>query len=220
MLEEKPVLFVGDPGTGKTAVVNYFVKNYLEDLSKKNKKTQGCTYKTFTINFNSFTNSFLLQNILDSQITQRFSNRFGPLGNSKLIYFLDDLNMPQLDEYGTQSHVELLRQAIDYKEYYDRKDLEFKKVLEDILFIGCQNPKAGSFRIDLRLQRHFTLLGATEPNSTMITEIYTTILANHFKEFRFKSQSDSIEKIAAEILEATCGILDKVRKGNKAFLPQ
>ena len=31
MLEEKPVLFVGDPGTGKTAVVNYFVKNYLED---------------------------------------------------------------------------------------------------------------------------------------------------------------------------------------------
>ena len=218
MLEEKPVLFVGDPGTGKTAVVNYFMKNYLDDLTKKN-KAQGCAYKNFTINFNSFTNSFLLQNIIDSQITQRFSNRFGPLGNTKLIYFLDDLNMPQLDEYGTQSHVELLRQAIDYKEYYDRKDLEFKKVLEDILFIGCQNPKAGSFRIDLRLQRHFTLLAASEPNSTMITEIYTTILANHFKEFRFRTQSESIEKLSQDLLEATCGLLDKVRKGNKAFLP-
>ena len=218
MLEEKPVLFVGDPGTGKTAVVNYFMKNYLEELTKKN-KALGCAYKNFTINFNSFTNSYLLQNIIDSQITQRFSNRYGPLGNTKLIYFLDDLNMPQLDEYGTQSHVELLRQAIDYKEYFDRRDLEFKKVLEDILFIGCQNPKAGSFKIDLRLQRHFTLIGATEPNTQIITEIYTTILSNHFKEFRFKNQSESIEKLSQDILEATCGLLDKVRKGNKAFTP-
>ena len=51
--------------------------------------------------------------------------------------------MPQLDQFGTQSHVELLRQVIDYKEYYDRKDLEFKKILEDVLFIVCQNPTAG-----------------------------------------------------------------------------
>ena len=102
------------------------MKNYMEELAKKC-KIQGYTYRAYSVNFNSFTNSFILQNIIDSQITQRFSNRYGPLGNTKLIYFLDDLNMPQLDEYGTQSHVELLRQAIDYKEYFDRKDLEFKK---------------------------------------------------------------------------------------------
>ena len=219
MLEEKPVLFIGDPGTGKTAVVKYFMKNYMEELAKKC-KIQGYTYRAYSVNFNSFTNSFILQNIIDSQITQRFSNRYGPLGNTKLIYFLDDLNMPQLDEYGTQSHVELLRQAIDYKEYFDRKDLEFKKVLEDILFIGCQNPKAGSFVIDLRLQRHFTLIGASEPNATITEEIYTFILKNHFKDFHFNGQqADTIDKLIKEIIEATVGILEKIRKGNKVFFP-
>ena len=219
LLEEKPVLFIGDSGTGKTAIVKYFMKNYMEDLAKQC-KIQGYAYRNYTINFNSFTNSFILQTIIDGQITQRFSNRYGPLGNMKLIYFLDDLNMPQLDQYGTQSHVELLRQVIDYKEYYDRKDLEFKKVLEDILFIGCQNPKAGSFNIDLRLQRHFTLLAPTEPNTNNISEIYTFILKNHFKDFHFNGQqADTIDKLCHDIIEASCGILDRLRKGNKVFLP-
>ena len=219
MLEEKPVLFIGDSGTGKTAVVKYFLKNYMDELAKKC-KIQGYTYRNYGVNFNSFTNSFILQTIIDSQITQRFSNRYGPLGNTKLIYFLDDLNMPQLDEYGTQSHVELLRQAIDYKEYYDRKDLEFKKILEDILFIGCQNPKAGSFNIDLRLQRHFTLIGASEPNASITSEIYTFILKNHFKEFHFNNQKeDTIDKLISEVIDASVGILERVRKGNKVFFP-
>ena len=221
LLEEKPVLFIGGSGTGKTAIVKYFMKNYMEELAKQC-KIQGYAYKNYTVNFNSFTNSFILQSIIDGQITQRFSNKYGPLGNTKLIYFLDDLNMPQLDQFGTQSHVELLRQVIDYKEYYDRKDLEFKKILEDVLFIGCQNPTAGSFNIDLRLQRHFTLLAPTEPNTDNISEIYTFILKNHFKDFRFMGadkQEDIIDKLIHDIIEASCGILDKVKKGNKCFFP-
>ena len=37
MLEEKPVLFIGDSGTGKTAVVKYFLTNYMDKLAKKYK---------------------------------------------------------------------------------------------------------------------------------------------------------------------------------------
>ena len=180
-LEEKPVLFIADAGYGKTAIAKYFLKN----IEKLNKKTDF-SYRYYVANFNSFTDSTNFQAIIESQISQRVGNKIGPPANSKLVYFLDDLNMPALDKYGTQSHVELLRQMFDYKEFYDRKDLDQKKILEDILFVASQNPKAGSFKIDLRLQRHFSVLAPSKPDQEVISGIYRVILTNHFKDFKFK----------------------------------
>lgn len=217
VLEDKPVLFIGDAGTGKTAVVKHFL-NTIPDLNNETLNTNGYTYKSYIINFNSFTDSFNFQNMFESQIAQRFGNRFGPLGQTKLIFFLDDLNMPGMDKYGTQTHVELLTQIMNYKEVYDRKDLDQKKILEDLLFIACQNPKAGSFVVDSRLQRHFTVLCTSEPSQEVINDIYLTILLNHYKNFKFKS-SDTIEKICKDLMNATSGILDAVRNQNRCFNP-
>lgn len=218
MIEEKPVLFIADAGYGKTAVAKYFLKN----IQKLNKRNVDITYKYYVCNFNSFTDSANFQFIIESQISQRVGNKIGPPANNKLIYFLDDLNMPALDKYGTQSHVELLRQMFDYKEFYDRKDLDQKKILEDILFIASQNPKAGSFKIDLRLQRHFTTLSPSEPKEDVISGIYFTILKNHFKDFKFKGYErkpeEGVEQISKEIINASCKILDDIRK-HRDFAP-
>ena len=35
--------------------------------------------------------------------------QMGPKGKAKLIYYIDDLNMPQLDPYNTQTAIALLR---------------------------------------------------------------------------------------------------------------
>ncbi len=217
VLEDKPVLFIGDAGTGKTAVVKNFL-NSIPELNNDNSSNNGYNYKSYIINFNNFTDSYAFQNTFESQISQRFGNRFGPLGTTKLIYFLDDLNMPGMDKYGTQTHVELLTQIMNYREVYDRKDLDQKKILEDLLFIGCQNPKAGSFVVDSRLQRHYTVLCTSEPSQEVINDIYLTILQNHYKNFKFKS-SDSIEKICKDIMGATSAILDAVRNQNRCFNP-
>jgi dynein heavy chain, axonemal len=40
--------------------------------------------------------------------------RYGPPGSRRLVYFVDDMNMPFVDKYDTQSAIELLRQMIDY----------------------------------------------------------------------------------------------------------
>jgi dynein heavy chain len=203
ILEERPVLFIGDAGTGKTAVVRNFL-NSIGELSN-----DSLSYKSYIINFNSFTDSSLFQKMLESQIKQRIRNEYGPIGNTKLIYFLDDLNMPGMDKYGTQTHVELMTQILNYKEVYDRKDLDQKKILQDILFLGCQNPKAGSFVIDSRLQRQFTVIASSEPSPVDISGIYMTILNNHYKQFKFKGES--IEKITKDIMSATANIVDAVR---------
>ena len=40
--------------------------------------------------------------------------RYGPPGSKSLMYFVDDINMPFVDKYDTQSAIELMRQSIDY----------------------------------------------------------------------------------------------------------
>ncbi len=46
--------------------------------------------------------------------------RYGPPESRRLVYFVDDMNMPFVDKYDTQSAIELLRQSIDYKGWFDK----------------------------------------------------------------------------------------------------
>lgn len=54
---------------------------------------------------------------------------YGPPLGKRLLLFLDDLNMPRLDTYGTQQPLALLKLFIERKGLYDRgKELNWKNV--------------------------------------------------------------------------------------------
>ena len=42
------------------------------------------------------------------------------------MYFVDDLNMPLVDKYDTQSAIELMRQSIDYRGWFDKSKILLK----------------------------------------------------------------------------------------------
>jgi len=95
---KKGVLYVGSAGTGKTTIL----KNYFSGLDKEKTLNEA-------INFNNYTTSAALQLVLLSKVDKRVSRTFGPSIGKVLIYFMDDLNMPFLDKYGTQSPICLVR---------------------------------------------------------------------------------------------------------------
>lgn len=66
------------------------------------------------------TTSANIQETIESKLEKRTKLIYVPPGNKKLITFLDDLNMPAKETYGSQPPLELLRLWVDYTFWYDR----------------------------------------------------------------------------------------------------
>ncbi|CAE8597984.1 unnamed protein product [Polarella glacialis] len=202
---KKPVLYVGIAGTGKTTIV----KDYLADMKAKSEDMTS-----MSINNNSYSSSYVLQNILMGCLDKRSGRTYGPPANKKCVFFIDDLNMPFVDTYDTQSAIMLLTQMLSYAQVYNRDELSEKRDLVDILFTACMNPKAGSFMVNPRLQRQFTVLTCFTPTSSMISGIYTAILEKHLGAF-----TPAIQKLCEPIVQATIEVLVFGILNTPCFLP-
>lgn len=79
---------------GKTQLVNGLLSNL--DAEK---------YQTSSINFDSYTTSAVLANTMAMSFEKKTGSSYGPSGNSKLVYFIDDLNLPEVDTCNAQSAI-------------------------------------------------------------------------------------------------------------------
>ena len=52
--------------------------------------------------------------------------RYGPPGGKRLVYFVDDMNMALMDKYDTQSAIEIMRQSIDYRGWFEKSKIFLK----------------------------------------------------------------------------------------------
>ncbi|KAL3316100.1 Dynein heavy chain 9, axonemal [Cichlidogyrus casuarinus] len=168
LLVEKrhPVMLVGQAGTGKTVLI----QNKLNEL--------GEDYMIANVPFNFYTTSEMLQRVLEKPLEKMSGRNFGPPGNKRLVYFIDDLNMPEVDLYFTVQPHTLIRQHIDHSHWYDRAKLTLKEI-HNTQYVACMNPTAGSFTIDPRLQRHFCVFALSFPGHEALQQIYSTILSQH-----------------------------------------
>lgn len=68
-----------------------------------------------------------VQRTIEAAVEKRTKNVFGPPVGKKLIAFVDDMNMPRVDDYGTQQPIALLKLLFEFGGMYDRgKDLNWK----------------------------------------------------------------------------------------------
>jgi dynein heavy chain len=188
----RQVLLVGSAGTGKTVQVDQY-------LHSMNENMMFCT-----INLNYYTSASALQHIMEGPIDKRSGRIFGPPGNKHLVYFIDDLNMPQVDIYNTQSPSCLLKQHMDYGSWYDTSKLE-KKEVQDVQYLAAMNPTAGSFTVDPRLQGLFATFACLLPSKKTLSYIYTSVLTHHFTPF-----GAAILEMVPKLIKATIELHDSV----------
>ncbi|XP_076002796.1 dynein axonemal heavy chain 9 [Genypterus blacodes] len=182
----RPVMLVGNAGTGKSVLVG----DKLGSLDTEK-------YIIKNVPFNYYTTSAMLQAVLEKPLEKKTGRNYGPPGNKKLIYFIDDLNMPEVDAYGTVQPHTLIRQHMDYSHWYDRSKLLLKEI-HNVQYVSCMNPTAGSFTINPRLQRHFSVFALSFPGSEALTTIYTSILSQHLKGEGF---STALQKTCPNLVQ-------------------
>ncbi|KAL0966379.1 hypothetical protein UPYG_G00294600 [Umbra pygmaea] len=196
----KPVMLVGNAGVGKTILVSDKIAQLKED------------YMVAKVPFNYYTTSAMLQRVLEKPLEKKAGRNYAPPGTKKLIYFIDDLNMPEVDLYGTVQPHTLIRQHLDYNHWYDRQKLVLKEI-HHCQYITCMNPTAGSFSVNPRLQRHFSVFAVHFPSAEALTTIFTGILSAHFLHGGF---SYGVSRSVGILIQAAICLHQKISQN---FLP-
>lgn len=147
-----------------------------------------------------------VQRNLEASVEKRTKDTYGPPVGKKLICFIDDMNMPQVDEYGTQQPIALLKLLFEKGGFYDRgKDLIWKN-LKDISFFAAMG-KAGGGRnkIDPRFLSLFAVFNLVFPSDTTLHHIYSSILRGHLEIFE-----EDVREVANVLITMTLNLY-KVR---------
>ena len=59
----------------------------------------------------------MLQRALEKPLEKKAGRNYGPPGSKMLVYFVDDMNMPEVDTYGTVQPHTLIRQHMEYNHW-------------------------------------------------------------------------------------------------------
>jgi hypothetical protein len=98
---------------------------------------------------------------------------YGPPLGKKLLMFVDDVNMPRVDTYGTQQPIALLKLFVERKGFYDRgKELSWKNV-KDVQMVGAMGPPGGARNtVDPRFISLFSVFEIQAPSNSNLRTIY------------------------------------------------
>eukprot|EP00756_Hemistasia_phaeocysticola_P021738 Hpha_TRINITY_DN15791_c11_g1::TRINITY_DN15791_c11_g1_i1::g.41603::m.41603/K10408/DNAH; dynein heavy chain, axonemal len=188
----QPIMLVGPAGSGKTLLIRERMRSLPE----------GVGYLDISLNY--FTTHATLQKSLERKLERKMGRRWGPVGKQKLMWVIDDLNMPMVDKYGTQTPIALLRQHLDYGLWYDRAQWQ-PTYVDGVQYITAMNAAAGSFTINPRFTRHFVCLQLPAPTRDAAVTIFGQVLGQHMQFL-----TRDVSRVCERLVGATVDVYESV----------
>ena len=191
-----PIMFIGASGTAKTVTIQKF----LRDLKSKDKSTLDkdevkLDELVLEMNFSSKTLSVDVQRTLEDNVEKRTATILGAPPGKKLITFIDDINMPVVDTYGTMQPITWLKLLVEWGGWYDRKDLTWKSIRDTEYIAAMAPPGGGRNALDPRFISLFVSFNIPFPAPESLETIYTKILSSHLASFEGPNAANLLAQV-------------------------
>ena len=178
-----PIMFIGASGTAKTVTIQKFLRELKLREKGGDKDEMKLDEMILEMNFSSRTMSVDVQRTLEDNVEKRTATIFGAPPGKKLIIFIDDINMPVVDTYGTMQPIAFLKLLTEWNGWYDRKDLLWKSI-RDIEYVAAMAPPGGGRNaLDPRFISLYACFHIPFPAAESLESIYTEILKSHLSSF-------------------------------------
>jgi dynein heavy chain len=191
------VLYMGETGVGKSVIM----QSYLDEAVTTGK------FVSHTMGYSAQTTPTNLREIMEGKLDKKRKNLLGPPAGKKMLYFVDDLNMPALEVYGAQPPNELLRQLVDSKGFYDTAKLFFKNI-QSLVFSGCMAPPGGGRNeVTPRLLRHYNMMWLPQLSEASMTQIFSAILKGFLE-----CEAPALAEVALPMVDSAVAIYKRVEQ--------